>query len=186
MTRRLSALLLLATGAMFAQTVPRPAGELTIRLPFGQAKLSDYKGKVIVLGFILTTCPHCQQTTRMLSGIQPEYSAKGVQFLEAAFNQDAPQKLAEFIQLYKPTFPVGTLDSITVQSYAQISPTTRATVPIIFFIDRNMVIRAEYFGGDKIFNEGDQTKNIRAEIDKLLAEAPAKPAAPAKTPAKKK
>ena len=64
----------------------------------------------------------------------------------------------------------------------------RATVPILLFIDRNMVIRAEYFGGDKIFNEGDQLQNIKAEINKLLAEAPAKPATakPAAAAPKKK
>ena len=53
MTRRLLALSLLASAA-FAVTVPRPAGEVAVRLPFGQKLLSDYKGKIIVFAFILT------------------------------------------------------------------------------------------------------------------------------------
>ena len=46
----------LAVASMFAVTLPRPAGEVPIQLPGGgQQLLSQYKGKVIVLGFILTT-----------------------------------------------------------------------------------------------------------------------------------
>jgi len=183
MTRRLLTLALIACAAASAVNLPRPAAEVAIRLPFGQKLLSEYKGKVIVLGFILTTCPHCQDTTRLLSGVQKDYAAKGVQVLEAAFNPDAPQKLAEFIQKFQPAFPVGTVDGSFVQNYAQITPAMRPTVPIIFFIDRGMNIRAQYFGSDPLF-EGDQNKNIRAEIDKLLADkAPA--AAPARKTTKK-
>lgn len=41
----------------FAAEVPRKAPELTVPLPAqgGQMKLSDYRGKVVVLAFILTT-----------------------------------------------------------------------------------------------------------------------------------
>jgi hypothetical protein len=45
----------LLASAAFAVNLPRPAGDVTIRLPFGQKLLSEYKGKVIVLAFILTT-----------------------------------------------------------------------------------------------------------------------------------
>ncbi|MGI8742848.1 MAG: peroxiredoxin family protein [Bryobacteraceae bacterium] len=40
----------------FGAEVPRKAPELTIPLPAGgQVKLSDYRGKVVILAFILTT-----------------------------------------------------------------------------------------------------------------------------------
>lgn len=36
--------------------IPRPAPDVSIPMPGGKAvKLSDYKGKVVVLAFILTT-----------------------------------------------------------------------------------------------------------------------------------
>lgn len=53
MTRRILIAALLA-GSAFAVTIPRPAGEVPIQLPFGQTLLSQYKGKIVVLGFILT------------------------------------------------------------------------------------------------------------------------------------
>ena len=50
----LSALIL--AGTAFAVQIPRPAGEVPIQLPNGkQDLLSKYRGKVVVLGFILTT-----------------------------------------------------------------------------------------------------------------------------------
>lgn len=164
--RKLLSLALLASAA-FGVTLPRQAGDVAIQTPFGIQRLSNFKGKCIVLGFILTTCPHCQATTQVLSRIQNDYKAKGVQVLEGAFNAEAPQKIGEFIGQYKPTFPVGVVDPNFVANYAQITPDMRPTVPILFFIDRTGQIRAQFFGSDKIF-EGDQNKNIRAEIDKLL------------------
>jgi hypothetical protein len=53
MTRRILVALLMA-GAAFGVTIPRPAGEVVIQLPFGQKLLSEYKGKVVILGFIFT------------------------------------------------------------------------------------------------------------------------------------
>jgi len=46
--------LLLSAGA-YAVTVPRPSGEVPIITPNGQVLLSSYKGKIVVLTFILTT-----------------------------------------------------------------------------------------------------------------------------------
>ena len=88
--------------------------------------------------------------------------------LEGAFNPDAPQKIDEFIKTFKPTFPVGLVASSFISSYSQITPDMRPTVPILFFIDRGYVIRAQFFGGD--FENVDQGKFIRAELDKLLGE----------------
>lgn len=53
MTRRFLLPLILAL-PLAAQTLPRPSGNLTIKLPFGQTSLADYKGKVIVFAIILT------------------------------------------------------------------------------------------------------------------------------------
>ena len=50
------ALFALATGAMFAAEIPRPAPDFLVSLPDGNLKkLGDYRGKVLCLTFILTT-----------------------------------------------------------------------------------------------------------------------------------
>lgn len=161
---------LLLTGlAAYAQQVPRPAGEFAIKMPNGQATLlSQYAGKVVVLAFISTTCPHCQRTTQVLSAIQNEYASRGVQVLAAAFNPDAAQLVPGFVAQLRPNFPVGSSDRDSVLEYEQASLAKPNFVPELIFIDRNRVIRAQHNGGDDFFKE--QEKNIREEIDTLLKE----------------
>jgi thiol-disulfide isomerase/thioredoxin len=152
-----------------AQTVPRPAGEFAISMPFGgQTLLSQYSGKVVLLAFILTTCPHCQHTTQLLSAIQTEYGPRGVQILAAAFNNDAPQLVPGFITQFKPTFPVGSATRDAALEYEQASLAKPNYVPELIFIDRHRVIRAQYSGGEDFFK--DQEKSIRALLDTLLKE----------------
>ena len=46
----------LAAGSAMAADLPRPSPDFTIPLPGGkQVKVSDYRGKVLCLVFILTT-----------------------------------------------------------------------------------------------------------------------------------
>jgi hypothetical protein len=48
--------LALLVGAAFAADVPRQSPEFAVQLPDGnQVRVSDYKGKVLCLVFILTT-----------------------------------------------------------------------------------------------------------------------------------
>lgn len=161
---------LLLTGlAAYAQQVPRPAGEFAIKLPNGQVTLlSQYSGKVVLLAFISTTCPHCQKTTQLLSSLQNEYAPRGVQFLAAAFNPDAAQLVPGFIAQFRPTFPVGSAERDSVLEYEQASLAKPNYVPDLIFIDRNRVIRAQHDGGDDFFK--DQEKNIREMLDTLLKE----------------
>lgn len=164
-----TSVLLLSGLAAYAQQVPRPAGEFAIKMPNGQnVLLSQYSGKVVVLAFISTTCPHCQHTTQLLSSLQAEYAPRGVQFLAAAFNPDAAQLVPGFIAQFKPTFPVGSADRDSVMEYEQASMAKPNYVPDLLFIDRNRVIRAQHDGGDDFFK--DQEKNIREMLDTLLKE----------------
>jgi thiol-disulfide isomerase/thioredoxin len=160
----------LLTGlAAYAQQVPRPAGEFAIKMPNGQITLlSQYAGKVVVLAFISTTCPHCQHTTQVLSGLQNEYGPRGVQFLAAAYNPDAEVLVPNFIRDFKPTFPVGSANRDSVLEYQQASLAKPVYVPELIFIDRGRVIRAQHNGGDDFFKE--QEKSIREMLDTLLKE----------------
>lgn len=104
-----------------------------------------------------------------------------MKILGGAFNPDAREKLPAFIAQFKPNFPVGLVDQMFVGNYAQLQTLNGRIpkVPIMLFIDRAGMIRSQYFGDDKLF-DGDLGKNIRAEIDKLLSEAPPKSASAAK------
>src|SRR6185436_19964539 len=95
MIRSLLLLMLLCAGAR-AAPIPRPAPEFVVRNSTGEALLSQLRGKVVLLSFIHTTCPHCQQSMGVLNQLQREYGPRGFQTLASAFNDMAAQLLPEF------------------------------------------------------------------------------------------
>jgi len=165
----------LAAGLARAAQVPRPAGEFTIDTLDGKGiSLSQYKGKICVLAFILTYCPHCQKTVGILSTMQNEYGPRGLQVLASAIEDMARMKVPDFIANFKPTFPVGFNARDPVLEFLQHPAMFKLLMPQVVFIDRKGVIRAQYAGDDTFITE-DQEKNIRGQIETLLKEAPAAP-----------
>ncbi len=159
-----------------AANVPRPAPPFSINLPSGKKlPLEQYRGKVVALALVSTTCAHCQQLTQVLNRIQNDYAGKGVQVVMSAFEQGADKAVARFISTYRPNYPVGWNPYPEAMNFLQIPVVTPGYVPKMAFIDRKGVIQSQYQGQDDFF-KGNEEQNIRAELDKLL-KAPAKPAA---------
>src|SRR4051794_5404778 len=157
MIRRIA--LLIAAAAMLAAgaQVPRPAPDLTVNLNGGKKlQLSAYKGKPVVVAFILTTCSHCQATTGLLSKLQGEFGPRGLQVVESAIEQGAEAFVPRFIQNFNPPFPVGFNDVSVAQDFAQHSPVKMMLMPLILFIDLQGNIVAQYGGGDPEMAEGVQ------------------------------
>ena len=176
MIRRTSALLMATALVSAAATLPRQAPDLTIHLNGGKSiQLSSYKGKVVVVAFILTTCSHCQYTTGLLSKAQTDYGPRGLQVIESAIDQGAEAFVPRFIQQFAPPFPVGFNDFNTAQEFMQHSPMMLLHMPGVLFIDRTGKIVAQYEGDDPDMVQGVQEGKLRAHIEKLLQPAAATP-----------
>jgi peroxiredoxin len=171
------ATLVLAAGSLWAATIPRQSPDFTVQLTDGkQVKVSDYRGKVLCLTFILTTCPHCQKTTQLWDIIYPQLAFKGFAVVEAALNENPD--ISSFVSQYKVPFPVGTAGVLPALDYIQWPKDKRPLVPFLVFIDRNGVIRSQYTGADEKFFDNQQEQHMRDEAEKLLNEGvgKAKPA----------
>lgn len=154
---------------MWSATIPRESPDFAIKMTDGkQVHVSDYRGKVLCLVFILTTCPHCQKTTQILDGIYPELAPKGFAVVEAVVN-DNPD-VASFVSQFKVPFPVGTAGVLPAVDYIQWPHNKVPQVPFMVFIDRQGVIRAQYTGVDEAFFDDKQEQHIREEATKLLKE----------------
>jgi peroxiredoxin len=166
--RNLSVALLFAAALLAADTA-RVSPAFHIERPGAQPlTLAQYRGKVMLVAFIDTNCPHCQALTGVISAISREYAPKGVQVLECAFNDGAKDKLAEFVRNYNPSFPVGYSSRAAVMIYLQYGVMDQRPlyVPHLVFLDRRGVIRLDVPGEDAFMENANA--NIRAELDKLL------------------
>src|SRR3954452_14625614 len=162
MIRRIALTIAAAALVGAAAQIPRPAPDITINLNGGKRlQLSAYKGKPVVLAFILTTCSHCQATTGLLSKLQAEYGPRGLQVIESAIDQGAEAFVPRFIQTFNPPFPVGFNDYTVALDYTQHPPMKMPSMPMLVFIDRQWNIVAQNEGGDPEMAQGVQEQHLR-------------------------
>lgn len=173
MTRRLLGVaisaVLLATALQGAE-VPRRSPEFAIGLNNGkQVLLSEHRGKVVALLFILTHCPHCQETVKLLTRLQTEYGPKGFQTLATAIEDLAETSVPDFIRRFEPNFPVGFNTRNQALAYLQHPPAFRMLMPQLVLVDRQGTVRGQYSGDDPFFGVNEE-KNLRDQIERLLAQ----------------
>jgi thiol-disulfide isomerase/thioredoxin len=159
-----------------AAPVPRPVGEFVKALDTSGQPISPaaYKGKVVVVQFLYTWCPHCQETARMLSKLQGEWGSQGLQVIGVAFNDEVNTKnvVANNAELMKfkahATFPVGIASKEAAIKYLGISVMESFGVPQLIIIDRKGMIQGQTEA--KPTGAWLAEPNLRAKIAKILAE----------------
>ena len=170
--------LVLGSLARAEAPVPRPSKDFTVSTPQGQnITLASLKGKVAVVQFLFTWCPHCQAFSKILTQLNSEYGPRGFQALGVGFEDDVTkEKVVSYTQQFAG-FPVGVSSRGPVLGYLGISELERIGVPQIVVIDRKGVIREQSpsMGGGPL---GDPA-HLKPLVESLLAEG-----APAKAPAK--
>jgi peroxiredoxin len=169
--RRVLALIAFAAIALALPPLPRPAPAFTIAEPGGRkTPLSAYKGKVVLLGFFSTTCPHCQQTSKTFSGLQQAFGGEGLQALAVTFNPEAASEsvVREFKDRYAQNYPVGASVATNVLDFLGISVMERYVYPQIVLIDRKGMIRAQ--SDPKGTPELQDLTGLRPKIEALLKE----------------
>ncbi len=139
------ALALAAVCLVAAAPVPRQAADLTVEDPTGkQTQLASFKGKVVVVEFLLTGCPHCWRLAQTLGKLDQELGPKGFQAIGVAFDSDVTgSKVAKFATLAKVTFPVGYTSAEKVDAFLGRKEMERFQVPQLVIIDRAGTIRTQ-------------------------------------------
>ncbi len=119
-----------------------PAPDFTLTLYPGyraglpeQIRLSDLRGKVVVMNFWASWCVECYKEADALEAVYRKYKDRGVIFLGIDYLDTEAPALA-YLKQYDVTYPNG----LDVQQ--RIARAYRITgVPETFFIDRNGVVR---------------------------------------------
>ena len=150
--------------------VPRKAPEFVLNLPDGTQKLlSSYRGKVIVVQCLFTTCPHCAHASQILSKLNTEFGPKGVQIVGIAFDEMAKLMVPDYIKNNKVNFPVAYSAREPMMVLLGLPPDARLSVPQMIFIDKKGMIRQQ---SQPVYDEKTATEeNMRKMMETLSAEA---------------
>ncbi len=171
---------LFAVAAVVAaeQQEPRPAPPLKVTLTDGKPlSLAQYRGKVVAVEFVYTTCPHCQQTAQITSKLVREYGPRGFRAIAVAFNDGAELLAPEFAKEFDITFPVGVGTKEMMFEYVGMPPQP-FRLPVLVILDRKGNIRVRHTGDDPFF--ANTEASLRNAIEPLLREPAPDAAAPKK------
>lgn len=102
--------------------------------------LGDYRGKLVLLAFIQSTCPHCATFAEKLEQAQEKYGNR-IAVLAIVTPPDDPGKVNAFMAGHKIAFPI--LFDSGQMSYSYVL-TQNLTFPKLFLIDAAGTIRAEH------------------------------------------
>lgn len=171
----LSTFLLAAVSLVAADTSSlRKAPELAFTVPGqGQKLLSQYRGKVVALEFIFTTCPHCQAASHVMTKFQTELGPKGLQVIDIAVNENADLLVDNFVKDYHVGFPVGYTPSSQMISFMGWKD-GRFVVPQLVLIDREGFIHyqtpaTENEDWDKLMKEDTIHEHIQEMLTPVSA-----------------
>jgi peroxiredoxin len=119
-----------------------PAQDFTLLDLNGQeVKLSDFRGKVVVLNFWATWCPPCRKEIPDFNELQAQYGDKGLQFIGVALDEEGLPKVKKWTSTNPVNYPVVIADAQIKKTYGEMN-----AIPVTMLIDRQGIIRTKYIG----------------------------------------
>jgi thiol-disulfide isomerase/thioredoxin len=121
-------------------------------------KLSDYRGKVVILDFYATYCEPCRQETPHLVRLNEQYARQGLQVIGLNVGgEDDQAKIPGYARQFGIQYPLGLPDDDFVHTYLG----DNADIPQAFVFDRNGQLVKRFVG----YNE-----NVDREIERIVSD----------------
>jgi len=106
-----------------------------------QLKLSDYKGKVVIIDFWATWCGPCRKGIPDLIDLKKKYGAKGFEVIGISLDTETKNQVPGFVKTNGMNYPVVYGNQNVTQLYGGIE-----AIPTTFVIDKQGKIVATYQG----------------------------------------
>ncbi len=160
MIRKSTALIILVAAILLGCTDKRtPSGgtaaaDFTLQDLNGKSvRLSDYRGKVVILDFWATWCPPCRASIPGLEKIYKAYKDKGLVILAVSLDQGEWDSVKSFGSEYGITYTILKGDDEVSDKY-QVR-----TIPMLLVINKEGRITKRYLG---FGNDEDLENNVKA------------------------
>jgi len=120
----------------------RPAPEFLLKDVSGaEMKLSDFKGKVVIIDFWATWCPPCKEEIPHFISLYHEYRDKGLEVIGISMDRNPRKVLPGFIKDNGINYSILLGNENVYDLYGGI-----AAIPTTFIIDKEGNIRKKYIG----------------------------------------
>ena len=159
----------------------KPAPEFTLRDANGTfVKLSDYRGKVVLLNFWATWCGPCALEIPWFIEFEQEYKAKGFEVVGISMDDDGWEAVKPYVSEHKLNYRVLLGDDSVSQLYGGVE-----ALPTTFIIDRDGKVafvhvglagKDEYLGEIQSLLDEKQAGLSRGRVHSLPATLLASPA----------
>jgi thiol-disulfide isomerase/thioredoxin len=122
----------------------RPAPDFTLQTLDGKTmRLSDWRGKAVLLNFWATWCGPCKIETPWLVELQNQYGSQGLQIVGVAMDDSGKDEIARFVKEMGMNYPVLLGKEAVGDAYGGVP-----YLPESFFIGRDGKIVAKIMGID--------------------------------------
>lgn len=123
----------------------------------GPAALNAYAGKIRLVHFFATWCPHCQHEAPDLVAVQKALGSKGFQIIALSLDDDPASVVPAFAAKFKTNFPIAGGNQPLWKQYGD-----GKGIPDSFLVDGKGQIVKEYLGPVS-------QAQVTQDVDALLA-----------------
>jgi peroxiredoxin len=149
--------MLFTTNRLRAESIPAPAWQLQ-DLDGKTVKLSDFKGKVVILDLWATWCPPCVAEIPNFVALQKQYKKQGLVVIGISLD-DGPKIVSSFVKNHGMNYVVVMGDDEVAMKYG-----ADVGIPITLVIDPKGNVVHNYLGvADKSVLEDDIKKLLPAK-----------------------
>lgn len=126
-----------------AALVGQPAPDFQLKTVDGRSiRLSDLKGKVVLVNFWATWCPPCKQEMPSMERLYARLHNQGLEILAVNIESDGDEVLPEFLRQHPHTFPIlMDLEGDVQQTYGVFR------FPETFVVDKTGKVVQHIIGG---------------------------------------
>lgn len=145
----------------------RAPGFSLVDSDFVQHDTQDYRGKILLVDIMQTTCAHCGPFSKILQEVVNKYGGK-VAVLSIVNPPDNTATVKNYIAQHALTYPLLFDCGQVAASYMKATPQhANFAVPHLFIIDAKGMIQNDYGYGP--FSQGIfEGRDLFTELDRLL------------------
>ncbi|HTT64465.1 MAG TPA: TlpA disulfide reductase family protein [Bryobacteraceae bacterium] len=156
---------LLASGELSGRRAP---GFSLVDMTFKQHDPQDYRGKILIVDIMQTSCPHCVTLSGVLEEVVAKYHGQ-VAVLSIVNPPDTTATVRRYVTEHKVSVPILFDCGQVSASYFKATPQTAdINVPHIFLIDAQGMIRNDY-SYSPLTRGVFEGRDLFTELDHMLA-----------------